>query len=212
MLFTDYKSKIAKFGRSKEKRSDAPLVVLAVVINREGFLKYARIFEGNMGDCASLPKIINDLIASTSSTQRKLVVVMESGIATEANLKLLKQQGFDYMCVSPSGMKKYQIDASQQTVVVQDNRKQPIELRKATVEGSADNWLEVYSTAKALKESGMYGRFSQKFEEGLSQIKESLDKKGGVKKVDKVWERIGRLKQKYPSIHLHYEIKVEANK
>jgi hypothetical protein len=32
-------SKKAKFGRSKEKRSDAKIIVLAVVVNREGFLK-----------------------------------------------------------------------------------------------------------------------------------------------------------------------------
>jgi hypothetical protein len=47
-------SEIAKFGRSKEKRSDAKIVVLAVVVNREGFLKYSNIFEGNMSDCKTL--------------------------------------------------------------------------------------------------------------------------------------------------------------
>jgi len=41
------RSKIAKFGRSKEKRTDAKIVVLAVVVNREGFLKYSNIFQGN---------------------------------------------------------------------------------------------------------------------------------------------------------------------
>ena len=33
------KSKKAKFGRSKEKRKDAKLLVLAAAINKEGFLK-----------------------------------------------------------------------------------------------------------------------------------------------------------------------------
>lgn len=37
-------SKIVRFGRSKEKRNDAKLVVLAVVVNAEGFLKYSQIF------------------------------------------------------------------------------------------------------------------------------------------------------------------------
>jgi hypothetical protein len=40
-------SKIAKFVRSKEKRSDAKLLVLSVVVNTEDFLKYSQIFEGN---------------------------------------------------------------------------------------------------------------------------------------------------------------------
>ena len=54
-------SKLAKFGRSKEKRNDARLIVLAVVVNAEGFLKYSQIFEGNMSDCDSLQHIIDSL-------------------------------------------------------------------------------------------------------------------------------------------------------
>ncbi len=47
-------SKIAKFGRSKEKRKEARLIVLAVVIKHEGFLKYLNIFEVNMAYCKTL--------------------------------------------------------------------------------------------------------------------------------------------------------------
>ena len=36
-------SHLAKFGRGKEKRSDAKLVVLALVVNIEGFIKYSSI-------------------------------------------------------------------------------------------------------------------------------------------------------------------------
>ena len=34
-------SQLAKFGRSKEKRSDAKIIVLALVVNTEGFVKYS---------------------------------------------------------------------------------------------------------------------------------------------------------------------------
>jgi hypothetical protein len=97
-------SKIAKFGRSKEKRSDAKLLVLAVVVNTEGFLKYSQIFEGNTADCNTVQKIIDELSARTSSTENHPIVVLDAGIATEDNLALLKENGFDYMCVSRSGM------------------------------------------------------------------------------------------------------------
>jgi transposase len=46
--------RIAKFGRSKEKRSDCKIVVLALVINPEGFIKYSGIFEGNIQDSKML--------------------------------------------------------------------------------------------------------------------------------------------------------------
>jgi hypothetical protein len=39
---------------------------------------------------------------------------------------------------------------------------------------------------KAMKERGMKAQFEQRFEEELTKIKVSLNKKGGVKQVDKV--------------------------
>ncbi len=54
-------SRLAKFGRSKEKRNDARIVVLALVVNREGFLKYSNIFEGNISDSKTLCSIIEAL-------------------------------------------------------------------------------------------------------------------------------------------------------
>ena len=204
-------SKIAKFGRSKEKRSDARLVVLAVVVNTEGFLKYSQIFEGNIADSKTLEQIITELSSRTSSTERHPIVVLDAGIATEDNLKLLKENKFDYMCVSRSNMKKYSVDTASNPIKIFDKKEQALTLQKVTVEGSTDTWLRVHSHAKALKESGMNSRFSQRFEQGLSQIKESLGKKSGVKKQEKVWERIGRLKAKYQSIHKYYDIDTETD-
>jgi hypothetical protein len=43
-------------------------------------------------------------------------------------------------------------------------------------------------------------------EKGLSIISSSLSKKSGIKTEEKVYERIGRLKQKYPSVAKYYEI------
>ncbi len=60
-------SKLAKFGRSKEKRTDAKLVVLALVINPEGFIKYSAILEGNMSDPKSLALMIEKLRVKTSA-------------------------------------------------------------------------------------------------------------------------------------------------
>lgn len=93
------KSKIAKFERSKEKRNDARLVVLAVVINREGCLKYSQIFEGNLADNKTLEQIIGELSSRTSSSESHPIVVLDAGIATEDNLNLLRVKKFDYMCV-----------------------------------------------------------------------------------------------------------------
>jgi hypothetical protein len=205
-------SKIAKFGRSKEKRKDARLIVLAVVINPEGFLKYSNIFEGNMTDCKTLETIVDALCKQTSFADRKPVVVLDAGIATDKNLELLKKKHYDYMCVSRSNLKQYHADTDSTPVEIKDKKKQPIELMKVrTDKEDGDNYLWVKSKTKALKENSMNGLLSQRFEEGIQSISEGINRKGGTKKLDKVHERIGRLKQKYPSVHKYYDIVVHDN-
>ncbi|MGC9375115.1 MAG: IS1634 family transposase [Bacteroidales bacterium] len=124
---------------------------------------------------------------------------------------MLKRKQYGYMCVSRSNLKEYCADTSSTPVEIKDKRNQPIELMKVKVGEGDDKCLWVKSKAKALKENSMNGLLSQRFEEGIQSISEGLNKKGGTKKLDKVFERIGRLKQKYPSVHKYYNIIVKDN-
>ena len=204
-------SKIARFGRSKEKRNDARLVVMAVVVNPEGFIKYSTIFEGSRADCKTLTEIINKLRLATSKTNKKALVVIDAGIATDDNLKAIQAHGYDYLCVSRTNLKDYTVEPNKSIIEITDKRNKKIELRKVTSEKNTDYYLHVKSEAKALKERSMNSRFKERYEDGLAQIRSSLNKKHGVKKLDKVHQRIGRLKQKYPSIQRFYLIDVKNN-
>jgi transposase len=77
---------------------------------------------------------------------------------------------------------------------------------------ATDTFYWVRSEAKAAKENGMYDQFTRRFEAELEKIKESLQKKHGTKKADKVLIRIGRARQKYPSVASHYDIDVTEDK
>jgi hypothetical protein len=204
-------SKMAKFGRSKEMRKDAKLIVLAVIINTEGFLKYSDIFEGNTSDCSTLKAVITALNQRAGYTNQKPIIVMDAGIATEENIQFLKDEKYDYLCVSRSSLKDYKADTDSRPVQIYDKKKQPIELLNVRVENNTDNFLWVKSEAKALKENSMNDQFSERFEEGLRVIQKGIASKGGTKKTDKVWERIGRLKEKYSSTHQYYDITVSDN-
>jgi hypothetical protein len=201
-------SALAKFGRSKEKRSDAKLVVLALVVNPEGFIKYSAILQGNISDPATLESMIEDLRLKTSCSAKKALIVMDAGIATEDNLKMVKAKGYDYLCVTRSTLKDYRVEADAATVTVTDNKKQKIALCPVKSDRNTDYYLKIESNTKKLKESSMNDQFRQRFEDGLQTIAQSLTKKGGVKQIDKVYERIGRLKGKYPSIQRYFDIEV----
>ena len=204
-------SKLSKFGRSKEKRSDSKLVVLGLVINPEGFIKFSSILEGNMADSKTLEGMINKLRINTSSSARKALIVIDAGIASDENLKMMLENGYDYLCVSRSSLKRYNIEAGAATVSVTDNREQKIELCRVKSGNNTDYCLKVESHSKELKERSMNEQFRSRFEAGLQKIVDSLTKKGGVKQVDKVNMRIGRLKQKYPSIQRYFDIVTEVH-
>ena len=50
------------------------------------------------------------------------------------------------------------------------------------------------------------------FEQELENIKNALSKKGGTKRIDKVWERIGRAKEKYKRAYSKYQVNVSEDK
>lgn len=199
-------SQLAKFGRSKEKRSDARLVVLALVVNIEGFIKYSSILEGNIADSATLSAMIEKLASHTCSGPA--VVVLDAGIATEENLRLIESKGYNYLSVSRTRLKEYTYVPDRLTTLLDTKSNKTIRLRSVTTEKNTDYYLEVKSPSKEKKEEGMKLQFEKRFEEELQKIRAALHSKGGVKQTDKVHQRIGRAKEKYPSVQRYYDITV----
>jgi hypothetical protein len=207
-------SKIAQFGRSKEKRSDCKLMVLALVTNAEGFVKYSRFFSGNTTDCNTLTDIITTLQSYTHHARdTKPIVALDAGIATEDNLTLLKEKGYDYVCVSRTKLKDYEL-AQSDPVKLHDNRGNPIVMRMVEnnhQKEEEDIFLHVHSEQKALKEASIRQHYNGHMETQLCALKTSIAKKGGVKKYEKVMERIGRIKQRYAKAAQYYNIQVTHN-
>lgn len=134
-------SKKAQFGRSKEKRSDCKLLVLALCINKEGFIRYSSILAGNTADPDSLPDMVDTLNAKTrvpNEPKDKVLVCLDAGIATEENLQKIKEKGYNYLCVSRRRLTDYEIAPDAQTVTVLDSKRQPIKLTQVKHEEDGD--------------------------------------------------------------------------
>ena len=199
----------AKFGRSKEKRSDCKLLVLALAINTEGFIRYSSILEGNTSDPQSLPDMVERIIARnpvSRNPEEKVLVVVDAGIATESNLQLLKDSGYNYLCVSRTKLKDYTLKDEGRKVTVLDSRRRPITLAEVSHEPEGDYYLQVNSPAKSMTESSMNRQWRERFEAELLKAQRALSTKGGVKTYEKVVERIGRAMGKYPSVSKYYQM------
>jgi transposase len=203
-------SKIAEHGRSKEKRNDCPLVVFSGVINSQGFIRHSRIYEGNKSDMATMSDMIKDL-EEHSSPDMQHTVVIDAGIATDDNLEELDRKGYRYVCVSKKRIKDYPVDISEtKTIKLTDRGKNEVELSifNPPTGGYNDTWMYVESEAKRKKEASMNLKLRQGFEEDLNSIKASFSKKGGTKLINRVWERIGRAKQKHNRVSGRYKLEL----
>jgi transposase len=199
-------SGLAKYGRSKEKRNDAKLVVLALVVNVYGFIKYSAIHEGNMSDSKNLSLMIDNLSRCTNA--QNPVVVMDAGVATEENLAMIRSKGYHYLCVSRSKLKDYQAISGRLTVLLETKSRRNVRLKAVRDNRNTDYYLEVASEDKYETQNSMRVQFEQRFEMELQKIAQSLERKGGTKKADRVHQRIGRARERYPSVQYYYTIEV----
>jgi len=205
----------AQFGRSKEKRSDCKLMTLAVVVDALGFPKESHVLEGNVCEPGSLEGMLDTLKKLGQAGQRKTIVI-DAGIATEANIELLQRQQISYVAVSRKQSYDPSLWAQSAEVKVQLNdKKTQLSVKLAIVESpstdaevSREAFLLCHSPHKEIKEQQIAERRMQRFETELEQLNTGLTKPRAQKKYDKIMERIGRLKEKY-GLGNCYDIEIE---
>lgn len=200
----------AKRGRSKEKRSDAPLVTLGVMLDSSGFVRKSEIFDGNIGEPTTFKQMLDKLKVNKSPnllTSKSSLVVMDAGIASQENIDYLVANGYEYIVVSRK--KEKQFDKSKSTPVKLNSKEEVmVRAQKVINEESGEVELFVHSEARELKENAMQTRVQTIFLEKLQHLKDGLTKKKRVKKYEKIVESIGRFKQKYSAIAQYYNISV----
>lgn len=190
----------AKRGRSKEKRSDCPLVTLGLVLNGDGFPRKSELFAGNAAEPGTLQQMLQDLQAAVGS-----LVVLDAGIATEDNIDWLKTNGYRYLVVSRRQQRCFDADAA---VTVKNAADQQVRVQRVDNEATGEVELYCHSQLREEKERAMHNQFSGRLETALQALADGLHKKGTIKRHDKICERIGRLKEKYASAAQHYDITV----
>lgn len=199
-------SRICQYGRSKEKRHDCKIVVLAAVVNTEGLLVRTMIYEGNRIDSTTVEEVVGSLSGETSGDARR-IVVMDAGFYTKDNISWLESNGFDYITVLPAGERRFEA-TSPDIVEHADNKGQQIRLQmgKVNMDGTPVKALLVDSDAKAAKERSMYAQACKRYEEGLESIRRGIMSKGGIKKRDAVNKRLGKLDRQYGAVRLAYNV------
>lgn len=190
-------------GHSKEKRSDCPLVTLGLVLDGSGFVRRSKTFEGNVSEGPTLQVMLQGLQAPAGA-----LVIMDAGIATQANIDWLIKHQYRYLVVRRGGTRQF--DDTQSTATLTAGG-EIVKLQKLISADGKEVDLYCHSTARQAKEVAIVERFCKRFEAGLQKIADGLLKPRAEKYPQKLLLRIDRLKQKSAGGSQHYSITLASD-
>ena len=113
----------------------------------------------------------------------------------------MRDNGYRYLVVSRGGARHFDV---QQTIRIRTIGDDVVQLHKQVSEvgeeGKKVKEVQSYSLSerRAKKGEGISQRFTERFEAALNKLSEGLSIPRMTKNIDKLWERIGRLKGKEP--------------
>jgi len=215
---------LAKRGKCKSKRTDCPLVTLALAVNSLGFPVFSQIYGGNQSEPETLEDILNRLQQDKQGILPTMLptIIMDRGIATKDNIKLLKAGGYSYTIIERRPVEKeYEIEfqtAKENFEKLecpdreQQNRDKVVYVKRINLEKTSR--VLVFSEGREEKEQAIDALKEKRFLEDLERLNNSV-LKGNIILGDKIGERIGKIKAKYSSIQRHYNIQLiyeEENK
>jgi len=196
----------AKFGRSKEKRSDCPLVTLGLVLDGSGFVRRSKTFDGNVSEGKTLEVMLAGLQAQPGA-----LVIMDAGVATQANIDWLVEHKYRYLPVRRGGVSMF--DETQSSVLTKTMGDETVRVQKVLSQDGKELALYCHSQGREAKERAMVERLSILFEAGLQKMADGLkdDKPRSEKRLAKLQERIGGLKERCGGVGRHYQINLEGD-
>jgi transposase len=184
---------LAQRGYSRDHRSDCKQVVVALVLTREGFPLAHFTLAGNTQDIQTVKKLVLAVEKRFGQSQR--VWVMDRGMISKETLKFLGRGQRRYLLATRrNALTQFQAElAGGGWQRLPDNPEVEVKpLRRGRV-----HYLLARSKPRRQKERAMRRRQRRGLAQALRQLQAQIAA-GRLKKRDKVLERVGRLKARYP--------------
>ncbi|NLB54955.1 MAG: IS1634 family transposase [Lentisphaerae bacterium] len=208
----------AKRGKTKQKRNDCPQIVVGMVFDQYGFELAHKVFDGNQSDSKSLLEMIEELNASVPAGNAKPLVIMDAGVATAANLTLLREHGFGYLVNDTRNRRKdyleYFLEHEEFSVVPDRLGKPPVLVRvmddvhSEQSDTSRDRIVLCKSEQRGQKENAILSNAEKRFLDDINKLAKRIQK-GQLKDLAKINRSIGRLSANHTRVNRFYTITLD---
>jgi len=194
---------IMRRGYSRDHRPDCEQVVIALIVNPEGFPLSYETFNGNRNDATTLEAVIRMVERKYGRARR--VWVFDRGVVSEQNLALLRRRNAQYLVGTPrSKLKQFE----QQ--LLEDGWEQvrpEVEVKCIPTPDGEETYILCRTAGRRQKEQAIRGRFSRGLETALARLEKSIAR-GRLRDRFKIERRLGRLQERYPQVADLYEMRI----
>jgi hypothetical protein len=209
----------ARRGRNKQGRDDCPQVVVGVVYDEQGFELAHRTFAGNQSDSQSLVEMVEALQAAAGHPAGRellpppaVMVIVDAGVATAKNLKLLAEANFHYLVNDTRrGRGKWRAEFAQEDKfepLAGRENKSEVKVR-AVAAKAGEQVVLCKSQGRRQKELAMRSRAEEKFLAALGKLHARLEK-GQLKDQVKAQRALGRLLERSARVGRFYQVELKA--
>jgi transposase len=188
-------------GYSRDHRPDCEQMVIALIVNSEGFPFSYETFDGNRADVSTMETILRMVERKYGKARR--IWVMDRGIVSEENLKAIRSRGGQYLVGTPrSQMKQFEAE------LIKDDwtRVQPeVEVKQVAVPQGEETYILCRTAGRKEKEKAIRKRFSTLMELALQRLQKTIAA-GRLKDRNKMERRLGKIQARHSHVNDLFEV------
>jgi transposase len=195
------KNPMARRGYSRDHRPDCQQMVIALIVNHEGFPFSYETFDGNRADVSTMETILRMVERKYGKARR--IWVFDRGIVSEENLAAIRKRDGQYLVGTPrSRMKQFESE------LVKDDWTQvrpEVEVKAVAIPQGEETYILCRTAGRKEKEKAIRKRFSTRMEDALQRLEKTI-LAGRLKDRHKMERRLGKIQARHPSVNDLYEV------
>lgn len=195
------KNPMMRRGYSRDHRPDCEQMVIALMVNNEGFPFSYETFDGNRADVSTMETILRMVERKYGKARR--IWVLDRGIVSEANLQAIRKRGGQYLVGTP----RRRMKPFEQELLKDDwtQVRPDVEVKTVPVAQGEETYILCRTAARKEKEKAIRNRFSTRMEDALKRLAKAIEM-GRLKDRNKMERRLGRIQASHPQVSDLYDV------
>jgi transposase len=198
------KNPMMRRGYSRDHRPDCEQMVIALIVNSEGFPFSYETFDGNRADVSTMETILRMVERKYGKARR--IWVFDRGIVSEENLAAIRKRSGQYLVGTPrSQMKQFEAELLNKENWTQVRPE--VEVKKVAIPQGEETYILCRTTGRKEKEKAIRGRFSSSMEKALKSLEKTITT-GRLKDRNKMERRLGKIQARHPQVNDLYDVEL----